>query len=228
MQCSCLENPRDGGAWWAAVYGVAQSRTRLKRLSSSSSVSLYASVFFRVFLLPSTTLPACLPLSSGHFSLLISVRPSLPPQPGSLFCVGLCLCISLRPPPLPRASLGTRPTTRACGSSLSGPARSSARGPFVRSSLLLHSPHPRNALQALLSLPSSQSRQAGPSLQPMMRKNAPPPRERQGTGKLSLDHPDDTIVGEGGRHEGDTPPPPLPLPQSLGTGKRGKASSRPS
>ena len=35
IQCSCLENPRDGGAWWAAVYGVAQSWTRLKRLSSS-------------------------------------------------------------------------------------------------------------------------------------------------------------------------------------------------
>ena len=34
LQCSCLENPRDGGAWWASVYGVAQSRTRLKRLSS--------------------------------------------------------------------------------------------------------------------------------------------------------------------------------------------------
>ena len=32
LQCSCLENPRDRGAWWAAVYGVAQSRTRLKRL----------------------------------------------------------------------------------------------------------------------------------------------------------------------------------------------------
>ena len=30
LQCSCLENPRDGGAWWAAVYGVAQSRTQLK------------------------------------------------------------------------------------------------------------------------------------------------------------------------------------------------------
>ena len=30
LQCSCLENPRDGGAWWAAIYGVAQSRTRLK------------------------------------------------------------------------------------------------------------------------------------------------------------------------------------------------------
>ena len=39
LQCSCLENPRDGGAWWAAVYGVAQSRTRQKRLSSSSSSS---------------------------------------------------------------------------------------------------------------------------------------------------------------------------------------------
>ena len=45
LQCSCLENPRDGGAWWAAVYGVAQSRTRLKRLSSSSS---------RVWKLPAT------------------------------------------------------------------------------------------------------------------------------------------------------------------------------
>ena len=33
LQCSCLENPRDGGAWWAAVSGVAQSRTRLKRPS---------------------------------------------------------------------------------------------------------------------------------------------------------------------------------------------------
>jgi len=37
LQCSCLENPRDGGAWWAAIYGVAQSRTRLKQLISSSS-----------------------------------------------------------------------------------------------------------------------------------------------------------------------------------------------
>ena len=36
LQCSCLENPRDGGAWWAAIYGVAQSRTRLKQLSSTA------------------------------------------------------------------------------------------------------------------------------------------------------------------------------------------------
>ena len=37
LQCSCLENPRDGGAWWAALYGVTESRTRLKRLSRHSS-----------------------------------------------------------------------------------------------------------------------------------------------------------------------------------------------
>ena len=37
LQCSCLENPRDGGAWWVAVYGVTQSWKRLKRLSSSSN-----------------------------------------------------------------------------------------------------------------------------------------------------------------------------------------------
>ena len=42
LQGSCLENPRDGGAWWATVYGVAQSRTRLKRLSSSSSNFAYS------------------------------------------------------------------------------------------------------------------------------------------------------------------------------------------
>ena len=40
LQCPCLENPRDGGAWWAAVYGVSQSRTQLKRLSSSSTSSM--------------------------------------------------------------------------------------------------------------------------------------------------------------------------------------------
>ena len=39
LQCSCLENPMDGGPWWAAIYGVAQSQTQLKQLSSSSSSS---------------------------------------------------------------------------------------------------------------------------------------------------------------------------------------------
>ena len=54
LQYSCLENPRDGGAWWAAVYGVAQSQTRVKRLSSSSSskASLYCSFSQRYFLQP--------------------------------------------------------------------------------------------------------------------------------------------------------------------------------
>ena len=51
LQCSCLENPREGGAWWAAVYGVAQSQTWLKRLSSSCSkwniVNLQCCVSFR-------------------------------------------------------------------------------------------------------------------------------------------------------------------------------------
>ena len=41
LQCSCLEDPMDGGAWWAAVYGVAQSQTRLKQLSSSSNSAKY-------------------------------------------------------------------------------------------------------------------------------------------------------------------------------------------
>ena len=47
LQCSCLENPRDGGAWWATVYGVAQSWTRLKQLSSSSNVITHNSKYFK-------------------------------------------------------------------------------------------------------------------------------------------------------------------------------------
>ena len=44
LQCSCLENPTDGGAWWAAVYGVAQSRTRLKRQQQQQQHSVYMSI----------------------------------------------------------------------------------------------------------------------------------------------------------------------------------------
>ena len=44
--CSCLENPRDGGAWWAAIYGVAQNRTWLKRLSS-----IYIYIYIKLMLL---------------------------------------------------------------------------------------------------------------------------------------------------------------------------------
>ena len=46
LQCSRLENPRDGGAWWAAVYGVAQSQTRLKRLSSSSRQEIQGRLYW--------------------------------------------------------------------------------------------------------------------------------------------------------------------------------------
>ena len=46
FQCSCLENPSDGGAWQAAVYGVAQSRTQLKQLSSSNSRSSSSSTVY--------------------------------------------------------------------------------------------------------------------------------------------------------------------------------------
>ena len=54
LQCSCLENPRDSEAWWAAIYGVAQSWTRLKWLSNSSSSSREISPsithsFYRLF-----------------------------------------------------------------------------------------------------------------------------------------------------------------------------------
>ena len=48
LQYSCLENPKDGGAWWAAVYGVAQSQTRLKRLSSSSSILTIVLVYIYI------------------------------------------------------------------------------------------------------------------------------------------------------------------------------------
>ena len=74
LQCSCVENPRDRGAWWAAVSGVAQSRTRLKRLSSSSSSSwIYWKVLNqgggfleeRVPFCSLYPLPDCLPYVSG-------------------------------------------------------------------------------------------------------------------------------------------------------------------
>ena len=67
LQCSCLENPRDGGAWWAAIYGVAQSWTRPKRLSSSS-----------VYLLIQNSLLLPLPLHPPSPKRCFKVRPSAP------------------------------------------------------------------------------------------------------------------------------------------------------
>ena len=71
LQCSCLENPGDGGAWWAAVYGVTQSRTRLKRHSSSSRgygnlVWLIFTVLFQVGKIFYNFLPSTL-----YFSVLL-------------------------------------------------------------------------------------------------------------------------------------------------------------
>ena len=60
LQCSCLENPRDSGAWWAAVYGIAQSRIRLKWLSSSSSIHLRENI---------VSVKACFYLFNVFFSM---------------------------------------------------------------------------------------------------------------------------------------------------------------
>ena len=82
LQCSCLENPRDEGAWWAAVYGVAQSRTRLKRLSSSSGSS-YPEGLFKLssFVLASPNLQLlCLPFYLYIFTSKWQSTPVLLPR----------------------------------------------------------------------------------------------------------------------------------------------------
>ena len=101
LQCSCLDNPRDGGAWWAAISGVAQSRTRLKRLSSSSSSSLVPSNLLKI---ASSVLPLYHPRNHAYFlfSLLLSftllILPSclLRPNPG-VFSPYNCFLLSLCP-----------------------------------------------------------------------------------------------------------------------------------
>ena len=75
LQCSCLENPRDGGAWWAAVYGVAQSQTQLKRLNSSSSSS-YCEANSRHHLIPSLNISVRISDIRGLSLINISTIPS--------------------------------------------------------------------------------------------------------------------------------------------------------
>ena len=79
LQCSCLENPRDGGAWWAAVYGVAQSRTWMKRLSSSSSSSIYHRfwMWFKPVSINHPLLSSWNPESSAKIKNLISYQFAL-------------------------------------------------------------------------------------------------------------------------------------------------------
>ena len=87
LQCSCLENSRDSGAWWAAVYGVAQSQTRLKRLSSSSSSS---NLFLSHVLTPTTrTPPSCRQFSSTLLIIIILLMPLTGPDK-PLFCHYFC------------------------------------------------------------------------------------------------------------------------------------------
>jgi len=61
LQFSCLENPRDGGVWWAAIYGVAESRTQLKRLNSSSSSSKDCYIFLENWALYHYLISFCIP-----------------------------------------------------------------------------------------------------------------------------------------------------------------------
>ena len=100
LQCSCLENPRDRGAWWAAIYGVAQSWTRLKWLSSSSSSSSMLPCTF-----PSLPSPDIVTFRWAHRSL--STNPckcinkwlrAVENKPWTVFCANSHLDIIFTPP----------------------------------------------------------------------------------------------------------------------------------
>ena len=81
LQYSCLENPRDRGAQWAAVCGVAQSRTRLKRLSSSSSSRRLNTIAFHIF-------HFVIICQGGSLELSILMRSSVPSEEGIIQGVG--------------------------------------------------------------------------------------------------------------------------------------------
>ena len=88
LRCSCLENPRGGGAWWAAVYGIAQSQTRLKRLSSSSLFPHQEATAAAMVRLLATVHSECHSRSFWYRPVRFpSNNPlmSLSPTPGSVF-----------------------------------------------------------------------------------------------------------------------------------------------
>ena len=91
LQCSCWENPRDGGAWWAATYGVAQSRTRLKQLSSRSSSHFYKHTH------PHTPIMRILPGPSQVYCYMTSNR-ALQTRQGHTEAKAV-LCMDTTPPP---------------------------------------------------------------------------------------------------------------------------------
>ena len=80
LQCSCLESPRDGGAWWAAIYGVTQSWTQLKWLSSSSSssssrhfmITKSPTNYLVLFSVTLTSPEISVPIGSQHASTLLT------------------------------------------------------------------------------------------------------------------------------------------------------------
>ena len=101
LQCSCLENPRDGGAWWAAIYEVAQSRTRLKQLRSCYSKSKQEKTTGSfAFLLPEVGEQAC-----SLCGVRVEVCPGFGPEgklkwfaPFRWYCVqGACTVLCLAP-----------------------------------------------------------------------------------------------------------------------------------
>ena len=75
-QYSCLENPRDRGAWWAAVYGAAQSRTRLKWLSTSSSWCHYYTIVKLLLGFPGVSVVKNLPANAGDVGSISGWRRS--------------------------------------------------------------------------------------------------------------------------------------------------------
>ena len=80
LQCSCLENPRDRGPWWAVVCGVAQSRSRLKQLNSSSSRHIYILFATPIWSSPGQN------TAVGSLSLLQEILSTQESNPGLLHC----------------------------------------------------------------------------------------------------------------------------------------------
>ena len=76
LQYSCLENPRDRGAWWAAIYGVTQSRTQLQQLSSSSSSSRISNDRISGSTISAPLLLSILPITSRWPNLVMNILSS--------------------------------------------------------------------------------------------------------------------------------------------------------
>ena len=136
LRCSFLENPRDRGAWWAAVYGVAQSRTRLEWLSISSSSSSYAAVNYTCHYL------------KFYIYMKICSLPANPSKISALWRIGTLPWVHHGPPvclahstETPRRHFLLNEWTVSYGTASSGPLASSKlskSGPLNRSVPVLY------------------------------------------------------------------------------------------